>query len=154
MELRTSKDLYSGVALAIFGTYVTVKSASLTYVSEDGPGPGFLPFWLGIAICCLALCLIFINQLRPAPKTRAGWQSWSGETRALSAWLALMGAILLSPLVGFSVCLALLTVYIIAFMERRSLWSAVTVALGLSIGFHLIFVILLGLSLPTGRLGF
>jgi putative tricarboxylic transport membrane protein len=154
MELRSSKDLYSGAALAAFGLYVTIGSARLTYVSEDGPGPGFLPFWLGIAICCLALCLIFINQLRPASKARAGAQSWSGETRALSAWLALMGAVLLSPLLGFTVCLALVTVYIIAFMERRPLWSAVIVALGLSIGFHLIFVVLLGLSLPTGPLGF
>jgi hypothetical protein len=65
-----------------------------------------------------------------------------------------MAAILLTPLLGFTLCLVLLTLFIIAFLERRSLWSALAVALGLGVGFHVIFVVVLGLSLPTSPLGF
>jgi hypothetical protein len=72
----------------------------------------------------------------------------------MAGWLALMGAVLLFPFLGFTVCLVLLTVFLIALMERRSIWSAVLVALGLGIGFHLIFVVALGLSLPKSPLGF
>jgi hypothetical protein len=153
MQTRTSKDLFSGFALAAFGLYVTIASLRFSYSSEDGAGPGFLPFWLGIAILALSLSLVVINQRRAAPNT-ARAQSWSAEKRALSAWLAVMGTIVLSPLLGFTVSLMLLTVFIIAWMERRSVWSAVAVALGLGLGFHLIFVVLLGLSLPTTPLGF
>jgi hypothetical protein len=65
-----------------------------------------------------------------------------------------MVAVVLTPLLGFAVSLMLLTVFIIACLERRSLLSAIIVALGLGIGFHVIFVVVLGLSLPTSPLGF
>jgi putative tricarboxylic transport membrane protein len=154
MELRGIKDLLAGVVLAAFGLYIIIESTRFDYLSEEGPGPGFLPFWLGVAILGLALCLIFITQRRAPPKALEPRQSWSGESRALSAWVALMAGILLTPLLGFTVCLMLLTVFIIAFLERRPLWSALSVALGLGIGFHVIFVVVLGLSLPMSPLGF
>jgi hypothetical protein len=155
MEPRSTKDLFAGVALAALGVYVTFASFDFTYLSDEGPGPGFLPFWLGIAILILASCLIVVNQRRAAASSPAGTpQSWSGEKRALSVWLALMGMILLSSILSFTISLMLLTVFIIACMEGRSLQSALLVALGLGIGFHLIFVVMLGLSLPTTPLGF
>lgn len=155
MEARSTKDLLAGVALAALGLYVTFASYDFTYLSDEGPGPGFLPFWLGLAIFTLALCLSVINLGRtPAPAGVARRQSWSGEKRALSVWLAVMSMILLSSFLSFTISLMLLTVFIIAFMEGRSLQSAIVVALGLGIGFHLIFVVMLGLSLPTTRLGF
>jgi hypothetical protein len=154
MEPRSTKDLSSGIALAAFGLYVTIEAARLSYLSEDGPGPGFLPFWLGVAICALALCLLAVNQLRPALKLRKQRSTWSAETRALSGWLALICAILLFPFLGFTICLVLLTVFLIGVMERRSFWSAIAIALGIGIGFHLIFVVALGLSLPQSPLGF
>ncbi len=146
--------MISGVALAAFGVYVILASSRFNYASEEGPGPGFLPLWLGIAIFALAGCLILINQRRPVRPGAAKPQRWSGESRALTAWLALMGTILLGPLLGFTLSLMLLTVFIIAFMERRSLWNAVLIALLLGVGFHGIFVVVLGLSLPVGFLGF
>jgi putative tricarboxylic transport membrane protein len=154
MELRSTKDLVSGAVLAAFGVYVIIESARFSYLTEEGPGPGFLPLWLGIAMVGLSLCLVIINQRRAAPKALAKPGAWSGETRALCAWLALMAAILLTPLLGFTLCLVLLTLFIVAVLERRSLRSALAVALGLGLGFHVIFVVVLGLSLPPGPLGF
>ena len=140
--------------LAVFGLYVTIEAARFSYLTEDGPGPGFLALWLGIAICTSVLCLIVVNQLRPA--ARPAWQAARlvRGSRAMFGWLALMGAVLLFPFLGFTLCLVLLTVFLIALMERRSIWSAVLVALGLGIGFHLIFVVALGLSVPEKPFGF
>jgi hypothetical protein len=154
MEPRSAKELLSGVLLAVFGLYVTIESARFSYVSEDGPGPGFLPFWLGIALCGLALSLAAVNLWRRAPRPLHAPCSWLGERRALSGWLALMGAIILFPLLGFSLSLVLLTLFLVAIMEGRSFWSAVVIALGIGIGFQLIFVVALGLSLPKSPLGF
>ena len=154
MDLLRTKDFYSGVALATFGFFVTLAASRFDYLSEDGPGPGFLPLWLGLAICALAVSLIVNAQRHPAPRAHSRRQSWSAETRALSSWLALMVAIFLSSIVGFAVSLMLLTVFIIGCMERRSLSRAIVVGLGLGIGFHIIFVVVLGLSLPANPLGF
>lgn len=154
MEPRSIKDLFSGAILAVFGLYVTIESARFSYLSEDGPGPGFLPLWLGIALCALALCLVAVNLWRRAPHPLHTPRSWLGERRALFGWLALMGAIVLFPLLGFSLSLVLLTVFLVAIMEGRSFWSAIVIALGIGAGFHLIFVVALGLSVPKNPLGF
>ena len=67
MDLHNKGDLISGVCIAAFGVYVTVAAARLPYVSEHGPGPGFMPLWLGIGLIVLALSLIVIDLARPAP---------------------------------------------------------------------------------------
>jgi hypothetical protein len=154
MEPRSTKDLLSGVFLAAFGLYVTIESTRFSYFSEDGPGPGFLPFWLGIALCALAICLMAANLWRRARRLSGAPRSWRGESRAMFGWLALMGAIVLFPFLGFAVSLVLLTLFLVAIMEGRSLWSAIVIALGLGVGFHLIFVVALGLSFPKSPLGF
>ena len=81
MERRSIKDLSSAIALAAFGLYVTIEAARFSYLTEDGPGPGFLPLWLGIAICSLSLCLIVVNQLRPAAKPLGRERDWSSSGR-------------------------------------------------------------------------
>jgi hypothetical protein len=153
MLWRGSRDLCSGAFLALFGLYIIYSSSLLTYVSDEGPGPAFLPFWLGIAIVALALLLI-ANSRRDIPVRRKPPAGWSAEIRALLAWAALMTSIFLSSAVGFAASLTLLAVFIVAYLERRPLWSALLVGLGLGVGFHLLFVVFLGLSLPASRLGF
>jgi putative tricarboxylic transport membrane protein len=153
MDLRNRTDLISGISVAAFGLYVTVNSARLDYVSEYGPGPGFLPFWLGIGLLALAVYLALGNLLRPVQEPRQA-ESWTGVGRVLSGWSALMIAIFLLPWIGFSLTLALLTAFLILALERRSKWTGIGVGFGLAIGFYLIFVFALGLSLPVSRLGF
>jgi len=154
MEPRSTKDLASGIALATFGVYITLAAARLNYMSEEGPGPGFLPLWLGIAVCVLAACLLITNQLRRPWSQRTSPRASASEKRAIGGWLALMIAIALFPLIGFTMSLVLLTIFLIAVMERRSRYVAVLIALVLGVGFHLIFVTALGLSLPQSPLGF
>jgi putative tricarboxylic transport membrane protein len=153
MDLRSRSDLISGISVGAFGLYVTVNSSRLDYVSEYGPGPGFLPFWLGIGLLALAVYLAARNLVRPAREPRKA-ESWTAVARVLSGWLALMVAIFLLPWIGFSLTLALLTAFLIVALERRSRWTGFGVGFGLAIGFYLIFVFALGLSLPVSRWGF
>jgi hypothetical protein len=74
--------------------------------------------------------------------------------RALGAWSAFVVALIFLPLLGFGLSLGLLTAFLILVLDRRSPWTALAVALGLSFGFHLIFVVALGVSLPVGPFGF
>jgi putative tricarboxylic transport membrane protein len=154
MDLQSKSDLLSGIFVAAFGLYVTVASSRLAYVSEYGPGLGFLPLWLGIGLFILSLFLIVSNLARRAREPASTPESWMTSGRVLAGWLALMLAIFLLPWIGFSVSLALLTVFLILALERRSPATAVGVALGLAIGFHLIFVFALGQSMPVGPWGF
>lgn len=154
MELGSKADLVSGISVAAFGLYVTVASSRLTYTSENGPGPGFLPLWLGIGLLILALYLVASNLIRPTAEPSSKAQSWTAVGRVFSGWVALMVAILLLPWIGFSLSLALLTAFLIVVLDRRSPWTALAVAFGLALGFHLIFVFALRLSLPFNPWGF
>ena len=154
MAIRDKSDLISGVCLGAFGIYVAYEASSLPYVSEFGPGPGFLPLWLGIGIVVLAILLLLNSSFRSPRDRDAESPSWVGAGRALSAWLGLMGSIVLLPKLGFSLSLALLTFFLILVLDRRSPWMALNVAVALALGFQLIFPLALGVSLPSGPWGF
>lgn len=152
MTIRDKSDLISGVCLAGLGIYVACAASQLAYSSEYGPGPGFLPLWLGVGLFVLALCLL-LHGLFGLPEQQ-GQAPWTGTGRALAGWLGLMAAIVLLPWLGFSLSFAFLTAFLVFFLERRSPVAAVGVALALALGFHLIFTMALGLDLPPGPWGF
>lgn len=154
MGIQERRDLVAGIFVGGFGIFVIYEASSLPYYSEFGPGPGLLPLWLGIATLLLALFLVLNSILRSASERGDESQSWVGPGRAMSAWFGLMGSIVLLPRLGFSLSLGLLTFFLVLVLDRRSPWIALNVAVALSLGFHLIFPLALGVSLPTGPWGF
>lgn len=154
MTIRGNKELLAGVSLSVFGAYVAFEAFKLPYVSEYGPGPGFFPLWIGIGLTLLSLPLIFANFFAVAADKSREYQSRLAIGRALVGWSGLILAIGLLQWLGFGLSLALLTLFLILVLERRPLWTALSVAIGLALGFHVIFVLALGLSLPSGPWGF
>ncbi|MBI2181945.1 MAG: tripartite tricarboxylate transporter TctB family protein [Deltaproteobacteria bacterium] len=148
------KELLSGICLGAFGAYVSIEALNLPYVSEFGPGPGFFPLWIGIGLTLLSLLLILANFFALTPDESRERQSRLSIGRALVGWSGLILAIGLLQWLGFGLSLALLTLFLILVLERRPLWTALSVAIGLALGFHVIFVLALGLSLPSGPWGF
>jgi putative tricarboxylic transport membrane protein len=154
MHVSNTSELVAGICVALFGLYVTLASYRFAYVSDYGPGPGFLPLWLGIGLFALGLSLILSNLSRREPVLDTEHRSWAGCTRVLAGWSALMIAVLLLPWLGFAVSVALMTMFLILTLERRSAWTAVGVGISLALGFHFIFISALGLSLPSNPWGF
>lgn len=155
MNIRDKNDLLSGLCIGAFGIYVVVEASRLAYFSEyGGPGPGFLPLWLGIGLFFLGLLMISLDLFGSARDKSSDMQRWLGSGRALGGWAGLVAAIALLPLLGFTLSFGLLTAYLLRVVDRRSLWATFTVALGVMLGFHLVFAFALGVPLPVGPLGF
>jgi len=152
--MSEKKELLSGICLGSFGVYVAFEALKLPYVSEFGPGPGFFPLWIGIGLTLLSLLLIVANLFGSAAPESSKSQSRTAIGRALVGWSGLMLAIGLLHWLGFGLSLALLAAFLVLVLEKRSPWVAISVALGLALGFHAIFVLALGLSLPAGPWGF
>ena len=70
------------------------------------------------------------------------------------AWVALAGCIGLLKLLGFAVSFALLAIFVVAFIYRRPIKTALLVGCIGSLGFHLVFAQALNVNLPVGVLGF
>lgn len=148
---RLNGDVLSGLVLVALGIYVIIEARGWNYMSEEGPGPGFFPFWYGIAMVVLSLVLV----LRSATGAATGKPvEWAGVRRALLAWAAFAVSVALFQPLGFLLSFALLTLFVMYVMYGRPLKISVAAAVGNAAGFYLVFVLALGLSLPVGPLGF
>lgn len=156
MDLWKSIDksqLAASAVLVALGAFVVWEAWDWPYLTKDGPGPGFFPLWIGIALIGLSGALI-VTQVMDVARGAAEKTKWSGSASAFAGWAALMvAAALLEPL-GFVVTLLLLVVFIVVAIFRRSVAAALTVGVGSALGFWVIFVKLLRVQLPAGPWGF
>jgi putative tricarboxylic transport membrane protein len=147
-------NLIAGACLAAFGIYVISVASRLPYVSDVGPGPGFFPLWLGIGLMIFASYLMLSSVSALKKESPSDPSTWQASGRALAGWFGLMVAIALLGWIGFSASFVFLTIFFIVALERRPFLLSAGVAIGLAVGFHLLFVMALDVSLPTGRWGF
>jgi putative tricarboxylic transport membrane protein len=134
------------------GVIVLVESWSLEYMSEYGPGPGLLPFWLGILI--IALGCLLLMQLSYRPKELADLSLPSGHAaRQMSLiMLCFFGFALLAETVGFLLCIGLLFFFLLVLVERRNWKFSLAVSILSTVGFWIVFVYWLEVQLPLGLL--
>jgi len=137
-------DFWSGLALGGLGAYIVFEASRWEYLGSDGPGPGFFPLWYGIAMTGLSLALI-VSSFLP---TQAESIDWRGAGRALGAWAAMAVSVAALKLLGFLICFAALTFFIVAVMYRRPLAVAVITAVASAAAFYLVFPLALGVKLP------
>lgn len=154
MEPRIQKsDLLAGFVLAGMGGFILYKSIQLDYVNEFGPGPGFLPIWLGIALVVLAVAMVVLTAAQPQ-KEGLKKGSWVELLRGMITWVAFMVAIAFLEQLGFLLSFLLLTLFLVWGMNRRSPLVSLTVAVSSAVAFYVVFTWSLGISLPQGPLGF
>jgi putative tricarboxylic transport membrane protein len=152
MAFLKNGDVISGAVLAALGVYIVMQSRAWDYYTLDGPGPGFFPLWYGAAMVALSLLLI-VNVARNGDGT-AEAIDWRATGRALATWLAFALSVALMEWLGFLISFALLTFFVVAFIFRRPLKTAATVAVVAALGFHLVFPVALSVALPVGPFGF
>jgi putative tricarboxylic transport membrane protein len=146
-------DILSGAFLGALGIYVISEARGWTYYASDGPGPAFFPIVEGVALIGLSLLLI-VRRLRQSRDTQKEKTDWPGTIRALGTWAAFAGSIALMETLGFVLSLALLTFFMVVVIFKRPPVVGALTALGCALAFYVTFPVLLGLSLPTGPLGF
>jgi putative tricarboxylic transport membrane protein len=146
--------LTAAALLIALGIFIVVQAVEWPYLNKDGPGPGFFPLWTGICLIALATALVVLQVLHAIRHGPVDKTNWAGAGRVLAGWLGLMIAIALLKPAGFIVSFLLLTVFLVTGIFRRPLMVALAVGLGSSIGFWVLFVMLLEVQLPAGPWGF
>ena len=146
-------DVIAGGLLAALGVFIMTEARKWEYMGFDGPGPGFFPLWYGLVITVLSLWLI-VGQVRKSRHEVPGATDWSGVTRALGTWAAFALSVALMQPLGFVLSFALLTFALVVGLFRKGPQTALLTAIGLSLGFYLLFSVALNVALPTGPLGF
>jgi putative tricarboxylic transport membrane protein len=146
-------DIVSGAVLAGLGIFIILEARAWDYLGADGPGPGFFPLWYGMLMVALALILV-VSSVRKSGAVTGPALNWREIGRALSAWLALAICVGLLKVLGFLLAFGLFTFFLVYVMYRRPLMPAIAVAVGVCLGFYLVFPLALDVGLPIGRFGF
>jgi putative tricarboxylic transport membrane protein len=148
-------DQITGIILFLFGAVVMEGARRMPPSGTFGPGAGFLPFWLGVAMALLAAILLVNASREPVRATaRSPFPQGQAVVRILETGTALAGFILLLETLGFLVATALLTAFLLKVVEREGWVTTGLVAVGNAASLYVVFQILLGVSLPKNLFGF
>ena len=155
------------VAAALFflGIGVAWKATELPIgiLPKEGPGGGFLPFWLSVGVAAISF-VVFVQSCfqRPADAPPEGKEP-EGEDPFISreglAELLRVGGpglimILLIGVISIYFAAAAFVFYCLYFVGRHGLRTSLAVTVGVPIGVFLIFEKFLILPLPKGYLEF
>jgi hypothetical protein len=143
-------DLIGGAVVLILGLGGIFFSSQMEYYSEFGPGPGFLPLWVGICITGCAVVLI-LNLLRKHEKAGAFFKLRTKE--GFKLLIIIIATFFLLPLLGFSIGFGLFAGVTMRIMGRHGWVICGLTAVGIAIGIRLVFSYWLMIPLPTGIVG-
>jgi hypothetical protein len=140
-------DLIGGIVVLLFGLAIVFFSLQLDYTVDFGPGPGFLPLWLGIGIAACSLGVLY-NALKKRERTGLFFQP---RTKIGLKMLAIIvGGFLVLPVLGFSVGLAVLAAVAMRLLGKHGWLACGITVVATAIGIHYVFAEWLSIPLPTG----
>jgi uncharacterized membrane protein YcfT len=150
------RDFYSSAFLLALAIAVCAGAWTLRIGSPREPGPGFMPFLCGLALCGLSFFL-FVQSLRIQKaevaahrSVQLGRSTWLPGITLFSLTLYLVILKFLGFLLATFVLLLFLTRIIGSQSIRRSLVTAVSISGSL----FFIFQVFLRLKMPEGPFGF
>ena len=144
-------NIIGGVAVFLLGVATTAAAwLTLPYGGEFGPGPGFVPFWLGLTLTVCSIPVI-VADIR---KTERSGKLFRPETRQCLKVLALIVLVFLSlPILGFSAGLALITGGGMRLMGKHGWVACTATVIGTAVCIHYLFGQWLTIPLPKGMIG-
>ncbi len=142
--------IIGSVTVLLLGLATIVCANQLPYHSNYGPGPGFLPVWIGVVL--IVCSSIVTMQEARMPRTRETF--FQPRTRAAVRILAIIAAaFLLIPILGFSFGFGLFILATMRLMGKHAWFGCAVAGVITAIGIHFLFGHWLDIPLPTGLVG-
>lgn len=145
-------DQISALIWMFIGVVVILQSRKLDYMAEYGPGPGFLPFWLGVGTFIIGLLLLFNATILSNKTEVIKLPTQNAAYRLLIVISAIFAFALLVEKIGFLICIGLLFFFILFFVERKGWKFSLMMTFASPIVIWVIFDLALDLRLPRGLL--
>jgi putative tricarboxylic transport membrane protein len=146
---RTAEIVVAGLFF-LLGVVVIFESVRLgARWADDGPQPGYFPFYLGVIICLSSVVNAIRGLLLRGPHNRAFVEV--GQFKLVLS--VLIPSAIFVGVVGWLGIYVSAIVYIGVFMRwlgKYPWWKLIAVAFGVSITFYLIFELWFKVPLPKG----
>jgi len=147
-----SADRVTAALLLAFAVAFSVGAVkSYQWWGSGGPGPAFMPFWLGLVMALLALTMLIRSMREKNPG-----ESWLPRGEGLRDLLVVLAAtvayVALLNVTGMIIGTALYLAFLVRYLGKHRWWVTLSVALGAA-GFNwLVFVHWLRVPMPEGML--
>ncbi len=140
-----------GIALGI-----AISVAGITYglVARGMPGPGLFPLVLGVALTVLSV--IWLVDPRQRELTTADEDFAVADTRARRliavTLIASVGFVLLLNPIGYQLAMLVFVGVLLKLVSQRGWISTVVISVAFAFGSYMLFVLVLGVPLPTAAI--
>jgi putative tricarboxylic transport membrane protein len=135
--------------------WLILESLKFSYLSKFGPGPGFLPFWLGIILGLIAL-FAFVNtfsEKRMHERDEPRLPGWGSLARVGLILLIMAGFALFVNSLGFILTVFIFVTILLFALEDVGFLKSLFYGVMFSACIFLIFRYWMELDLPKGLLG-
>lgn len=146
-------DQITGILLLTFSIYIIITSISLElWWGDEGPGSGFVPFWIGILLALCSIILI-LSSFKTDYKQEKVFTK-EGYKYLFSIIIPSIIAVIVANFLGMIITMGILGSFLVAILsEKRKILNTVGIAVALPVVFYLIFVVALDVPFPKGILG-
>ena len=149
--IKNRDDRIVSVVSLVFSCLVMVESVRLKLDDIREPGPGFVPFFLGLALAVLSIIAFIFPDLQK--KAAAFWNDWRRGRGIIAIFAGLVVYLSLAKILGFYMGTFLLMTFLLKMSGERGYKRPLIIAL-LTVGVtYLLFHKLLFIPFPTGFLG-
>jgi putative tricarboxylic transport membrane protein len=136
--------------LLVAGCVIAYVSWGYGFGSIARPGPGLYPFFLGLAIALIALCVLIANWKSPPehkPLERNAARTLLYMAATFCLWIAAM------PLLGYVVVTLIAAYAFCKAMKLEGTKKPLAVSFGTALFIYLLFDVWLYIDLPRGIFG-
>jgi len=149
---QKSAEIAVAAVFFLLGTIVVYDSARLgARWAEDGPQPGYFPFYIGLIVCLSAAVNLVLALLNRRDRDRIFVEA--GQLKLVLA--VLVPTALYVALIGWTgiyVASALFIAFFMRWLGKYPWWKVAAVSIGNSVAFFVIFEVWFKVPLPKGPL--
>lgn len=152
--MRKADRIFGVIGLGL-SLWCYLESTKFDYMTQFTPGPGFMPFWVGVILALLSCYLIYDSFKREPSKQDD--KKILPEKHALirvgAIILMLFGVKFSMNILGFPLTLVLFTTAILLLLERYSILKSVGYGIAYAAVTWFVFQYILSMGFPKGFLG-
>lgn len=149
--IKNLEDRIVSTVFLVFSCLIMIESVRLKLDDIRDPGPGFVPFFLGLTLAILSIIALIHPDTQK--KMVAFWNDWQKGRGIIFIFAGLVVYLLLVRILGFYIDTFLLMTFLLKLSGEKGVKRPLLVSL-LTVGVtYLLFYKLLFIPFPQGLLG-
>ena len=149
--MRSADRVTAALLLAFAVAFLVGALKNYHWWGSGGPGPAFMPFWLGLVMAILAIMMLVRSFKQQHPGA-----TWLPRGEGLRDMLVVLGVtilfVALLNVLGMVIGTAIYLGILIAYLGRHPWWMTIAIAVAAAFFNWLVFVHWLRVPFPEGML--